>query len=189
MLLLHSTLLTQFWTNFSTKGLKYMTTIYDPLWKIYHRRKAIFKLVVLTSTHSRADLIFINFTSQQVIYMRDNQQDYAEGCWHCNTHSKTILKILVIFFNYIFYLIVRSQSCWSSNIHLALHPLLLFSNVLENPMSLKLHANHLKGINICTQVELENRKIHEESCLRTKLSPAKIKHWFTVTLWKHWTVH
>lgn len=143
----------------------------------------------MTSPHSTADLIFINFTSLYAIYRRDNQQDYVERCWYCNTHSKPILKIQVIIFNYVFYLIVRSQSCWSSNIHLALQPLLLLTNILGNPMPLKLYANHLKGANINTRAELENRKIHEESCLRTKLSPAKIKHWFTVTLWKHWTVH
>lgn len=59
---------------------------------------------------------------------------------------------------------------------MALQPLLLLTNVLGNPMPLKIHANHLKEANINTQSELENRKIHEESCLRTKLSPAKIKH-------------
>lgn len=43
-------------------------------------------------------------------------------------------------------------------------------------MPLKPYANHLKGANVNTQAELENREIHKVSGLRTKLSLAKIKH-------------
>lgn len=43
--------------------------------------------------------------------MRDNNQDYVERCWQSNAYSKTILKIVVIILNYVFYLIVKSQSC------------------------------------------------------------------------------
>lgn len=53
---------------------------------------------------------------------------------------------------------------------------MLLSNVLGNPMPLKFYANNLKGANINTQAELENRKTHKVSGLRTKLSLAKIKH-------------
>lgn len=43
-------------------------------------------------------------------------------------------------------------------------------------MPLKLYANRLKGASVNAQAELENRKIHKVSSLRTKLSLAKIKH-------------
>lgn len=165
--------------------LKRKTTTYCPVQNKYQGIKAILKLVALTSTHFRAGLIFINFTSLYALFMRDNHQDYAEGCWHSNTYSETLLKILVIILNYVFCLIVKSQSCWPSNIHLALQPQLLLSNVLGNHRPLKLHANQLKGANVNTQAESENRKMHQVSSLRTKLFLVKIKHWFTVTLWKH----
>jgi len=60
---------------------------------------------------------------------------------------------------------------------------------LGNPTPFKLYANHLKGANFNTQVELENRKIHKVSSLRTKLSLAKMKREVLVTLRKHHTVH